>query len=48
MEERIRSYGIGAVIALLVLVLSVVFMATGNLDMMTGGMIAALAISRLT
>lgn len=47
MEERIRSYGIGAVIALVVLVLSVVFMAVGKLDIVTGGMLAALAIARL-
>jgi hypothetical protein len=48
MEERIRSYGIGAVIALVVLIVSLVFMATGKLDLVTGGMFAALALARLT
>jgi hypothetical protein len=39
---------IGAVIALLVLVLAVVFMAIGQLDFKLGGLIAALAVARLT
>lgn len=40
--------GIGAVIAIVVLVLAVVFMAVGRLDFVTGGLFAALAIARLT
>jgi hypothetical protein len=39
---------IGAVIALLVLVLAVVFIAVGQLDFRVGGLIAALAVARLT
>lgn len=38
---------IGAVIALLVLVLAVVFMAIGQLDFKVGGLVAALAVARL-
>lgn len=40
--------GLGAVIAILVLVLAVVFMALGRLDFVTGGLLAALAVARLT
>jgi hypothetical protein len=39
---------IGAVIAVIVLVLAVVFMAIGQLDFKVGGLIAALAIARVT
>lgn len=39
--------GLGAVIAVIVLVLAVVFMAIGKLDIVTGGMLAALAVARL-
>jgi hypothetical protein len=40
--------GIGAVIAVIVLVLAVVFMAIGKLDFVVGGLIGGLAIARLT
>lgn len=39
---------IGAIIAVLVLVLAVVFMAVGQMDYRLGGLIAALAVARLT
>lgn len=38
---------IGAVIAILVLVLAVVFVAIGQMDARAGGLIAALAVARL-
>lgn len=38
---------IGSIIAILVLVLAVVFMAVNRLDYVTGGLLAALAIARL-
>jgi hypothetical protein len=41
-------FSIGSVIAVIVLVLAVVFMAVGQMDFKTGGMFAALAIARLT
>ena len=40
--------GLGAIIAIIVLVLAVVFMAVGRLDYVPGGLIAGLAIARLT
>lgn len=40
--------GIGAVIAVIVLVLAVVFMAIGQMDYRTGGLFALLAVARLT
>lgn len=40
--------GLGAIIAVIVLVLAVVFMAVGRLDYVTGGLLAALAVARLT
>lgn len=40
--------GIGAVIAVVVLVLAIVLMVVGQLDFKVGGLIAALAIARLT
>ena len=42
------AFGIGSVIAIVVLVLALVFMAVGQLDFKLGGLIAALAIARLT
>ncbi len=41
-----RSYGVGALIALIVLVLAIVFLATGG-DWKVWGCIAALAVARL-
>lgn len=40
--------GLGAVIAVIVLILSVVFMAIGQMDLKTGILLAALAVARLT
>lgn len=40
--------GIGAVIAVIVLILAVVFMAIGQLDLKVGILLAALAVARLT
>ena len=40
--------GIGAVIAVIVLVLAIVFMAVGQLDYKVGGLLALLAVARLT
>ncbi len=40
--------GIGAVIAIIVLVLALVLMVVGQMDLKVGGLIAALAIARLT
>lgn len=39
---------IGAVIAIIALVLAIVFMAIGQMDFKVGGLIAALAVARLT
>ena len=38
---------VGGVIAVVVLVLAVVFIAVGQMDLKIGGLIAALAVSRL-
>ena len=38
----------GAIVAVIVLVLAIVFMAVGQLDFKVGGLIAALAVARLT
>lgn len=38
---------VGAVIAMVVLVLAVVFVAVGQMDFKVGGLIAALAVARL-
>ncbi len=40
--------GIGAVIAVIVLVLALVLKVVGQLDVKIGGLIAALAVARLT
>lgn len=40
--------GIGAVIAVIVLILAVVFMAVGQMDLKVGILLAALAVARLT
>ena len=40
--------GIGAVIAIIVLVLVIVFMAIGQMDYKMGGLFALLAVARLT
>lgn len=47
MEERIRSYGIGAILALLVLVAVVVLSLIGKLDAYPAMLIGALALARL-
>lgn len=39
---------LGAVIAVVVLVLAIVFMAIGQIDFKLGGLIAGLAVARLT
>jgi hypothetical protein len=39
---------VGAIIAVVVLVLAVVFIAVGQMDIKVGGLIAALAVARLT
>ncbi len=41
-------FSIGSVIAVIVLVLAVVFMAVGQMDFKVGGCLAALAVARLT
>lgn len=48
MNFALPAFGIGSVIAIVVLVLALVFMAVGRLDMVIGGLIAALAVARLT
>lgn len=40
--------GLGAVIAVVVLILAVVFLALGQADLKVMGLIAALAVARLT
>lgn len=40
--------GLGAVIAVVVLILALVLMVVGQLDFKVGGLIAALAVARLT
>ena len=40
--------GLGAVIAIIVLILAVVFMAIGQMDLKVGILIALLAVARLT
>lgn len=47
MEGQIKALGLGGLIALLVLILAVVFIAVGRLDLPTGAFIAALALARL-
>lgn len=42
------AFGIGSVIAVIVLVLAIVLMVVGQLDLKVGCLIAALAIARLT
>ena len=39
---------VGGVIAVVVLVLAVVFIAIGQMELKVGGLIAALAVARLT
>ena len=48
MNFALPPFSIGSVIAVIVLVLAVVFMAVGQLDFKVGGLIAALAVARLT
>lgn len=48
MNVQIPALSVGSILALLVLVLSVVFIAIGRLDPLTGGVIAVLALARLT
>lgn len=40
--------GIGAIVAVIVLILAVVFMAINQMDLKVGILIAALAVARLT
>lgn len=40
--------GIGAIIAVVVLILAIVFVVIGQMDLKVGGLIALLAIARLT
>jgi hypothetical protein len=40
--------GLGAIIAIVVLLLAIVFMVLGRMDLVTGSLIAALAVARLT
>jgi len=40
--------GIGAIIAVVVLILTIVFVVIGQMDLKVGALIAALAIARLT
>lgn len=40
--------GLGAIIAIVVLVLAVVLIVVGQLPLVVGGLIAALAVARLT
>jgi hypothetical protein len=40
--------GIGAIVAVVVLILAIVFVVIGQMDLKIGGLIALLAISRLT
>lgn len=39
---------LGAILAILVIVVAVVFIVLGRLDPVTGGMLVALGVSRLT
>jgi hypothetical protein len=45
--EIVKSWGVGGIIAIIVLVLAIVFIAVGQLDIRVGGLIAALAVARL-
>jgi hypothetical protein len=40
--------GLGAIIAIVVLLLAIVFMVLGRMDLVSGSLIAALAVARLT
>lgn len=40
--------GIGAIVAILVFLLAVIFIVIGKLDITVGALIAALAVARLT
>ena len=47
--EQIKSVGgFGAILAIVVLILAVVFAAVGQMDLKVAGLIAALAVARLT
>lgn len=46
MAERFSN--LGAILAIIVLVLSIVLMVVGRLPVVEGGLIAALAVARLT
>lgn len=48
MEKPVWLGSLGAIIAVLVLVLAVVLAVVGRLDLTAAGLIAALAIARLT
>ncbi len=45
---QIGNVGLGAILAVIALVLAVVFMAIGHLTIIVGGLIAVLAVARLT
>jgi hypothetical protein len=45
---NVPAVGIGGLIALVVLVLAIVFVVTGELALVTGCLIGALAVARLT
>ena len=40
--------GIGAIIAIVVLILAIIFVVIGQMDLKVGGLIALLAVARLT
>ena len=45
---QIGSVGLGQIIAIVVLVLALVFLVVGSLSPIVAGLVAALAIARLT
>ena len=48
MAETVRSWGLGGIIAIIVLILCLVLMVIGRLPILEGGLLAALALARLT
>ena len=47
MQIGIAPIGLGFVIAIIVLIIDIVFLALGQVDLRIGGLIAGLAIARL-
>lgn len=47
-QATIKAWGIGGLIALIVLILAILFWALGRIEPITAGLIAGLAIARLT